>query len=104
MANCPPKSPICSDTSCPIKFKAKSCQCRTVRGDACQPIKTVCAYEENGELYGCPVGCCNNQCDGECGVDSVTTKYKPFEFQMQKYVLALVILLLGLLLMSSVSV
>ena len=109
MAKCPPKAPVCSDTTCPIEFQSKGCQCMTVKGDSCNPIKTMCAYEDGGVLYGCPVGCCNNQCDGQCGApayggDSTPTQYTPLDIQMQKYVLAIVILLIGLLLMSSVSV
>ena len=110
MAKCPPKPPICSDFSCPKNFKDKSCQCRTVQGDSCEPIKTVCAYEENGALYGCPAGCCKNQCYGQCGSPMyedkvVPTTYMPFDTQqIQKYLVALGILLVGLLLMSSVSV
>jgi hypothetical protein len=103
------KSPQCTDASCPKKFRDKSCKCRTVQGDACEPIKTVCAYEEDGTLYGCPTGCCNNQCGGQCGSpmyeDTATpTKYAPIDIQIKKYIMALVILLVGLLLLSSVSV
>ena len=109
MANCPPKALICSDFSCPKKFKDKSCKCRTVQGDSCQPIKTVCAYEENGALYGCPSGCCSNQCEGQCGSpmyedEAVSTQYTSFDMQIQKYLIAIIILIVGLLLMSSVSV
>lgn len=111
MVSCPMKSPRCTDAACPKKFKDKKCQCRMVEGDACEPIKTVCAYEEDGALYGCPTGCCDNQCDGQCGSpmyedkdEAVATKYVPFDIPVKKYILALVILLVGLLLLSSVSV
>lgn len=105
---CNVKELPCSDTStCESKFKNKGCKCVTIQGDKCQPIKTTCAYEDNGVLYGCSVGCCGNQCGGQCPTGSnVDLSGVPLIVgsvsRVDIYIVALLILLLTLILITTV--
>jgi hypothetical protein len=94
------KVPECSDTtSC--QEANRQCKCVTVKGDACEPIKTICAYQSGGELFECSVGCCSNQCSGRCskGKSQKVGEY----YDVKKYFTALLILILALVLVSTLS-
>jgi hypothetical protein len=108
MSTCPPKK-VCKDaTTCEPQFKDKLCKCVITPLD-CETFKTICAYEEGGYLYPCSVGCCQNQCDnGQCPGDS-RPSIKLGEATMTypkdtgKYVLAIVVLLVALIIISTLS-
>ena len=106
---CKTKTMPCSDTTtCEPKFKGKGCKCVTVKGDACNPVQTMCAYEDGGVYYGCSTGCCANQCEGQCPstfssapipLGSVTTETST----LARWGLAVLILFVALMLASTVS-
>jgi hypothetical protein len=108
MSNCPPNK-VCTDTTtCEPRYKDKGCKCVIVPKD-CDTFKTICAYEEGGFLYPCSVGCCKNQCDrGQCPEESKSY------FQMgglkvdqtssvDRYMLAIAVLLVALIIISTLS-
>lgn len=100
----------CRDTTtCQSKFKDKNCKCVTTntskKGDG--TIETTCAYEEGGVLYGCSIGCCQNQCGGQCPDnknniflnlgDALPTN------MTRRWGLAILVLLISMILISTVS-
>ena len=107
MLDCPVKK-SCSDTkTCESQFKDKNCKCVTTNSKSksgCNSLKTICAYEENGTLYGCSVGCCQNQCDeGQCPGSKLKflTEFLPEEGKRMNWWFILFIVLLVVLLLTS---
>ncbi len=109
--SCQKKKPVvpCKDTTtCPTVFRGKKCKCVTnVNSKNCDSLQITCAYEEDGYLYACPVGCCQNQCDGSCP----STFFKISDFLSStcewspetKFIVILAILLGSLILLSTLS-
>ena len=102
----------CKDTkTCPSKFADKKCKCVTnVRGDKkkCDSLQITCAYEEDGYLYACPVGCCRNQCDGDCpqksSMFSIGTIVSIQQMSpVTRFVILLIIVFSALLLLSTLG-
>ena len=108
MSNCPPNR-VCKDTTtCEPQYKDKLCKCTVIPMD-CDTFKTICAYEEGGFLYPCSVGCCKNQCDrGQCPEDS-KAYFKIGDLKvertnkMEQYMLAIAVLLIALVIISTIS-
>lgn len=104
-----PKIETCINKTCEQQFIGKQCKCVNIKGDNCQPIKTTCAYEESGVLYGCSAGCCNNQCDGQCSSVSgapnivVGTAAATQLDILNMYTVSIAIILIALILISTVS-
>ena len=109
MSTCPPKKKCKDSTTCEPQFKDKLCKC-VITPLECDEFKTICAYEEDGYLYPCSVGCCQNQCDnGQCPGDSrpsfklgnaMTLTYPT---DITKYVIAVAVLLIALIIISTLS-
>jgi hypothetical protein len=109
MSKCAPNSNCKDITTCEPQFRDKLCKCVVTKSD-CETIKTVCAYEDGGVLYPCSVGCCKNQCDrGQCpennrgsfkilGVPMVSSPN-----DMKKYALAILVLIIALVTISTLS-
>ena len=101
MSRCPPKT-VCKNNNCDLKFKDKLCKCVSILGNSCEPIKTVCAYKDNGTLLMCPSGCCQNQCEGICDDTEAEAESSNLQAVMTKrYVLAIIVLLISLVLIST---
>lgn len=96
----------CEDTkTCPAKFIDKKCKCMTnASGDKkCDSLQITCAYEEDGYIYACPVGCCLNQCDGDCpsNINSIVSVQQMS--RVTKFFILLVIVFSTLILLSTLS-
>ena len=117
MSSCPPPKackytqsgePIYNDgdkTTCQAVFKDKPCTCIQMPSDACNPNRTVCGYKEGGVLYECNTGCCKGACPGAC-VSEFSIPPQPIgntSDDIIKYIKAVVILLITLVLLSTVS-
>lgn len=109
MSTCPPKKECKDSKTCEPQFKDKLCKC-VITPLGCETFKTICAYEEGGYLYPCSVGCCQNQCDnGQCPGDSrpsfkigeATFTYA--STNITKYFLAIAVLIVALLIISTLS-
>lgn len=104
----------CKDTkTCPTNFQDKKCKCITNVIDKnkrknCDALQITCAYEEDGYLYACPVGCCQNQCDGECPTTKFSfnlSEYVSIETMspVTKFIILLVIVFSSLILLSTIG-
>jgi len=108
MPACPPNKE-CKDTmTCASQYKDKMCKCVITPKD-CDTFKTICAYEEDGFLYPCSVGCCKNQCDaGQCPEES-KAYLKIGDLKMGqtdnigRYMLAIAVLLVALVILSTLA-
>jgi hypothetical protein len=108
MTKCPPNK-VCKDTTtCASQYKDKMCKCVITPMD-CDTFKTICAYEEGGFLYPCSVGCCKNQCDkGQCPEESkasiqVGGLTLTRADKVDRYMLAIAVLLIALVVISTIS-
>lgn len=103
MSTCPPKT-VCKNDSCNSKFSDKLCKCVSIIGNSCEPIKNVCAYKKDGILLMCPSGCCENQCEGTCDdTDSNKDTLNLRATTVKRYILAIIVLFIALLLISTVG-
>ena len=113
MSSCSSKT-ACSDTkTCEPQFKNKTCKCVTTNNkndtSGCNALRTMCAYEEDGVLYACSLGCCQNQCDdGQCPGSGSTAPLNlgsasQNDDRLVRWTVAVLIALIGMLLMSTVS-
>ena len=76
--------------------------------NGCKSNATMCGYEEDGVVYACSTGCCQNQCNGQCPEDSngipmkIGTRISPMDVT-NKWTLSIIILFITLLLLSTVG-
>ena len=108
MSKCAPNSNCKDTTTCEPQFKDKLCKCVVTKSD-CETIKTMCAYEDGGVLYPCSVGCCKNQCDrGQCP-ENTRGSFKLLGLpsspdDTKKYALAILVLIIALVIISTLSI
>jgi hypothetical protein len=112
MSSSCPTPKVCVDKkTCQSQFREKKCKCVTVKGGdkTCEPMRTVCAYEDGGVLYGCSTGCCSNQCQGQCPEDSsgaplaIGSVSTNLDNALTRWGVAIVILLLAMVVISTVG-
>jgi len=87
----------------------KQCKCYASINSQFPDEEQFCGFEENGKVFPCDIGCCDDGCPGQCpGIKprppyAIRRKMRTKDTEIRKYIKLILTVLVYLIILSTIS-